>query len=169
MWFQSASVLPRLVALTVPTGSEALWLKALPRCQFFETLAIAILIFHQEWPKAVSKKSLACKLNFASRSIRLAIANSQELSLLRLACGCRASLRLNGGLANAGWRCLSTIVHDCLELSSVCNESLPEEALLRKNLKRPGVRNNQVVLGTLKIWAHWDLEKLQQCLADTPA
>ena len=32
---------------------------------------------------------------------------------------------LQRGLANGGLRCLSTIVHDCLPLSSFCNESSP--------------------------------------------
>ena len=32
---------------------------------------------------------------------------------------------LNGGLANGGLRYLSTIVHDCLRLSSFCDESAP--------------------------------------------
>ena len=30
---------------------------------------------------------------------------------------------LNGGLANGGLRYLSTIVHDCLQLSSFCDEN----------------------------------------------
>ena len=32
---------------------------------------------------------------------------------------------LNGGLANGGFRYLSRIVHDCLRLSSFCDESSP--------------------------------------------
>ena len=32
---------------------------------------------------------------------------------------------LNGGFANGGLRCLPTIVHDCLRLSSFCDESSP--------------------------------------------
>ena len=32
---------------------------------------------------------------------------------------------LNGGLANRGWRDISTIVHDCLQLSSFCDASSP--------------------------------------------
>ena len=35
--------------------------------------------------------------------------------------------RLNGGLANGGLRYLSTIVHDCLQLSSFCDESSPNK------------------------------------------
>ena len=34
---------------------------------------------------------------------------------------------LNGGLANGGLRCLSTIVHDCLRLSSFRDESSPQK------------------------------------------
>ena len=34
---------------------------------------------------------------------------------------------LNGGLANGGLRHLSTIVHDCLRLSSFCDENSPQK------------------------------------------
>ena len=40
---------------------------------------------------------------------------------------------LNGGLTNGGLRYLSTIVHDCLQLSSFCDES----SALERGPKRP--------------------------------
>ena len=43
---------------------------------------------------------------------------------------------LNGGLANGGLRYLSTIVYDCLQVSSICDENSP----LRKRPKRPQMR-----------------------------
>ena len=42
---------------------------------------------------------------------------------------------LNGGLANGGLRYLSTIVHDCLRLSSFCDESPPQKGASKKPQK----------------------------------
>ena len=56
--------------------------------------------------RRVSKKSLACKSNFASRNIRLAIAKSQDLSPMRFlnAVVGQLSHRQEEGLANGGLR-----------------------------------------------------------------
>ena len=46
----------------------------------------------------------------------------------------------NGGLANGGLRYLSTIVHDCLRLSSFCDESPPQKRASKSHKRAQNCR-----------------------------
>ena len=55
----------------------------------------------------------------------LVLSSTQQLDCHDLQVRCSFRESLNGGFANGGLRYLSTIVHDCLRLSSFCEESSP--------------------------------------------
>ena len=126
-WGQGVQWMKALVrnssGISKPKQSKAIHWRGFGQSVNRRTLRIEIFCAHP-LPKSPLLVKAALTLN--RLRFRLAIPNRFSAILLRFtSLLCFSWESLNGGLANGGLRYLSTIVHDCLRLSSLWDESSP--------------------------------------------